>query len=59
MGTPVDGVGSFGWEGGTGTSWRMEPRSGTTVIVLTQRAMDSPQPPPLFRAVWSYAWGAP
>jgi CubicO group peptidase (beta-lactamase class C family) len=53
MGTPLDGVGSFGWDGGTGTSWRTEPSSGTTAIVLTQRTMDGPQAPDLYRAVWS------
>ena len=53
---PDDGVGSFGWDGGTGTSWRTEPSSGMTAIVLTQRTMDGPQAPPLFRDVWSAAF---
>jgi CubicO group peptidase (beta-lactamase class C family) len=56
MGTPLDGVGSFGWDGGTGTSWRTEPSSGMTAIVLTQRTMDGPQPPTLFRDVWDAAF---
>ncbi|MET0324805.1 MAG: serine hydrolase domain-containing protein [Ilumatobacteraceae bacterium] len=57
MATPLDGIGSFGWDGGTGTSWRTEPSSGTTAIVLTQRAMGGPQPPEIFRDVWSVAFG--
>jgi CubicO group peptidase (beta-lactamase class C family) len=56
MGTPLDGVGSFGWDGGTGTSWRTQPSTATTAIVLTQRVMDGPQAPPLFRDVWTCAW---
>ena len=56
MGTPVDGAGSYGWEGGTGTSWRVAPRSGTTVVILTQREIGGPQPPAVFRDVWSYCW---
>jgi len=57
MGTPLDGTGAFGWEGGTGTSWRVAPRSGTTVIILTQRMMEGPQPPALFQDVWAHVWG--
>ena len=30
--------GGFGWEGGTGTSWRTDPVLGLTGILLTQRA---------------------
>ena len=28
----------FGWDGGTGTTWRSNPRSGVTGILFTQRA---------------------
>jgi CubicO group peptidase (beta-lactamase class C family) len=57
MGTPVDGAGSFGWDGGTGTSLRTQPSSGATVILLTQRAAESPEPSKLYADVWSCAWG--
>ena len=34
----------YGWEGGSGTSWRTHAVSGVTGILLTQRAMTSPDP---------------
>jgi len=37
--------GRFGWDGGYGTSWYSDPREQFTGILLTQRMMDSPQPP--------------
>jgi CubicO group peptidase (beta-lactamase class C family) len=38
----------FGWDGGTGTVWRSDARAGVTRILLTQRAMTSPEPPASF-----------
>ena len=35
----------FGWDGGTGTTWRSDPDRDLTGILITQRAMTSPQPP--------------
>jgi CubicO group peptidase (beta-lactamase class C family) len=55
MGTPLDDLGAFGWDGGTGCSWRTQP-SGETAIVLTQRAMDGPLAPQIFRDVWAVAF---
>jgi CubicO group peptidase (beta-lactamase class C family) len=57
MGTPVDGTGTFGWDGGTGTTCRTQPSTGTTAILLTQRAADGPQPSKLFEDFSSYAFG--
>ncbi len=53
MATPVDGRGGFGWDGGTGTTWRTDPSSGVTGILLTQRAFTSPEPPPVVRDFWA------
>ena len=39
--------GAFGWNGGFGTSWLVDPVGDLTVIVLTQRLFESPQPPPV------------
>ena len=39
--------GAFGWNGGFGTSWLVEPDEDLTVIVLTQRLFESPEPPPV------------
>ena len=39
--------GAFGWNGGFGTSWLVEPDEDLTVIVLTQRLFERPEPPPV------------
>ena len=49
---PLPGAG-FGWDGGSGTTWRTHPASGVTGILLTQRAMTSPQPPAVFQDFWA------
>lgn len=52
-GDPVAGSpAGFGWDGGTGTTWRTDPVTGRTGILLTQRAMTSPEPPVLFHDFW-------
>ena len=48
----------FGWNGGTGTVWASDPARGLTGILLTQRALSSPEPPPLFVDFWDAAYGA-
>lgn len=48
----------FGWNGGTGTTWYCDPRSGMTGILFTQRAMTSPEPPELFVDFWTSAYAA-
>jgi CubicO group peptidase (beta-lactamase class C family) len=48
----------FGWDGGTGTTWRSDPARGLTGILFTQRAMTSPEPPPVFTEFWEAAYGA-
>jgi len=48
----------FGWDGGTGTTWRSDVDSGLTGILFTQRAMTSPEPPPVFVDFWDCAYGA-
>jgi CubicO group peptidase (beta-lactamase class C family) len=48
----------YGWNGGTGTVWTSDPASGLTGILLTQRALTSPEPPPLFVDFWDAAYGA-
>jgi len=51
-------AGTFGWDGGFGTSWYADPARDLTVIVLTQRMFDSPQPPPVHRDLQDAAWAA-
>jgi CubicO group peptidase (beta-lactamase class C family) len=50
-------AGAFGWNGGLGTSWIVDPATETVALLLTQVAFTSPEPPPahesLKRAVFS------
>jgi CubicO group peptidase (beta-lactamase class C family) len=38
-------TGAFGWNGGFGSSWLVDPHGDVIVIVLTQRLFESPKPP--------------
>lgn len=38
-------AGAFGWDGGLGTSWLVDPARDLVVIVLTQRLFETPRPP--------------
>jgi CubicO group peptidase (beta-lactamase class C family) len=42
-------AGAFGWDGGLGTSWLVDPRRDLAVVVLTQRLFESPQLPQVHR----------
>jgi len=48
--------GGFGWDGGTGTTWRSDLDRGITGILFTQRAMTSPEPPAVFVDFWDCAY---
>jgi CubicO group peptidase (beta-lactamase class C family) len=50
--------GRFGWDGGYGTSWYSDPREQLTGILLTQRMMDSPQPPRALVDFWTSVYQA-
>lgn len=54
---PWNAPGRYGWVGGTGTAAHMVPSAGLVTILLTQREMTGPTPPPLMREFWSYATG--
>ncbi|MEA2533687.1 MAG: hypothetical protein QOJ93_1498 [Actinomycetota bacterium] len=43
----------IGWDGGSGTTWRSNPRSGATGILFTQRQATSPVPPPVVEDFWA------
>lgn len=45
--------GRFGWDGGFGTSAYSDPAEDMVGILLTQRLMDSPDPPPVFVDFWT------
>jgi CubicO group peptidase (beta-lactamase class C family) len=48
--------GRFGWDGGYGTSWYSDPKEQLTGVLLTQRMMDSPQPPAVMSDFWTLAY---
>jgi CubicO group peptidase (beta-lactamase class C family) len=50
--------GRFGWTGGLGTTAYTDPAEGMIGILLTQRMMDSPEPPKPFTDFWTLAYGA-
>lgn len=51
-------VGSYGWFGGYGTSWRADPREDVTVILLTQRVMGGPDDARITDDFWTLAYQA-
>ncbi len=51
-------VGSYGWDGGLGTSWFNDPAEDLTAILLTQRAWSSHRPGAIFRDFWTAAYQA-
>ena len=50
--------GRFGWTGGLGTSAYSDPREDLIGILMTQRLMDSPEPPAVFSDFWTTAYQA-
>ena len=51
-------AGAFGWDGGLGTSWLVDPRRDLTVVVLTQRLSDGATPPQVHRDLQAAAYAA-
>lgn len=47
-----------GWDGGYGTSGYWDPATGIVGVLLTQRMMESPAPPPVFTDFWRVAYDA-
>jgi len=50
--------GAFGWDGGLGTSWLVDPAHDLTVIVLTQRMFESAAAPAVHRDIQAAAYAA-
>jgi CubicO group peptidase (beta-lactamase class C family) len=50
--------GRFGWDGGYGTSAHLDPAEDMIGILMTQRLMDSPVSPRVFRDFWTSAYQA-
>jgi len=51
-------VGTYGWDGGYGTSWYADPREDMTGILMTQRVWESPAAPAVNRDFWTSAYQA-
>jgi CubicO group peptidase (beta-lactamase class C family) len=51
-------VGSYGWDGGMGTTARNDPKEGLTCILLTQRMMRGPAPEGIYTDIWQLAYQA-
>ncbi|MGN6033574.1 MAG: serine hydrolase domain-containing protein, partial [Thermomicrobiales bacterium] len=48
-------AGTYGWDGGLGTSWAHDPATGLVGVLLTNRAWDSPTPPAVRNDFWRAA----
>jgi CubicO group peptidase (beta-lactamase class C family) len=51
-------VGSYGWDGGLGTSWCSDPSEDMVTILLTQASWTSPVPPRVVRDFRTAAYQA-
>ena len=49
-------AGSYGWDGGLGSTWWTDPVTDTIAILLTTDAWTSPQPTPVFDDFWAAAF---
>jgi CubicO group peptidase (beta-lactamase class C family) len=58
FGQAVLDSGAYGWAGGFGTTWLVDPNYDLTVIVLTQRMFESPEPPQVHADVQAAAYAA-
>ncbi|MEJ7873302.1 MAG: serine hydrolase domain-containing protein, partial [Rubrobacteraceae bacterium] len=50
--------GRYGWDGGYGTSWYVDPKEGLVGILMTQRVWDSPGAPVVLFDFWTSAYAA-
>ncbi|MEO6393137.1 MAG: serine hydrolase domain-containing protein [Pyrinomonadaceae bacterium] len=50
--------GRFGWDGGYGTSFAVDPENELIGILLTQKMWDSPVPPPVYVDFWTNVYAA-
>jgi CubicO group peptidase (beta-lactamase class C family) len=58
FGQAVHNNGSFGWDGGLGTTWRVDPARDLIMIVLTQRMFGTYEPPRVHRDIQVAAYAA-
>ncbi|HTS15771.1 MAG TPA: serine hydrolase domain-containing protein [Candidatus Sulfotelmatobacter sp.] len=58
FGQAVYDSGAYGWDGGFGTSWLVDPRHDLVVVVMTQRLFESATAPAVHQAVRRAAYAA-
>ncbi len=51
-------AGTYGWDGGLGSTWANDPAEGLTGVLLTNQTWMSPEPPPVCRDFWAGAYAA-
>ncbi|MCX4745210.1 beta-lactamase family protein [Kitasatospora sp. NBC_01287] len=51
-------VGQFGWNGGFGTSWAVDPADRVIGVLLTQRLFTSAEAPPVVQDFWTSTYQA-
>ena len=51
-------VGTYGWDGGYGTSWANDPIEDVVGVLLTNQLWESPQPPPVAVDFWTATYAA-
>jgi CubicO group peptidase (beta-lactamase class C family) len=50
--------GAYGWDGGFGSSWLVDPGRDLVVVVLTQRMFETSQAPQVHRDIQAAAYAA-
>ncbi|HEY7071008.1 MAG TPA: serine hydrolase domain-containing protein [Acidimicrobiales bacterium] len=55
---PTYSVGSYGWNGGLGSSWMNDPREDLIGVILTDQLFSSPALPPVHQDFWTSAYAA-
>ena len=55
---PARSVGTYGWDGGLGSSWANDPAEELVGILLTNQAWTSPAPPAVHQDFWTCAYRA-
>jgi len=56
--TGLPSVGSYGWDGGLGSSWLNDPSAELAGVILTNQMWSSPQRPTVCEDFWTCAYAA-
>lgn len=56
--SPTASVGTYGWDGGLGSSWHNDPAEDLTGIITTNQMWSSPAPPPVCADFWTATYAA-